>query len=95
MITRIVKLTFRPDKIEEFTTIYQGVRPHILAMSGCYSLSLQKNIKFPNVLFTISTWETEAHLNEYRKSPLFAETWLKTKLLFCAMPEAWSVENVL
>ncbi len=43
-------------------------------------------------MFTYSYWESEAHLNTYRHSDLFRETWAKTKVLFADKPEAWSIE---
>jgi heme-degrading monooxygenase HmoA len=43
------------------------------------------------VFFTYSKWESEADLNHYRFSAFFKETWTKTKMLFAAQPNAWSV----
>ncbi len=45
------------------------------------------------VLFTYSHWESEAALETYRHSELFAEVWAATKVLFNAKPEAWSVQR--
>jgi heme-degrading monooxygenase HmoA len=42
-------------------------------------------------MFTLSIWNKEEDLNEYRKSAFFKSTWAKTKILFCDKPEAWSL----
>jgi heme-degrading monooxygenase HmoA len=46
-------------------------------------------------MFTYSQWESEAHLNNYRASDLFAVTWRDTKAKFAHKAEAWSVEQVV
>ena len=54
-----------------------------------------KDLKDPGVYFTFSTWEHEEDLETYRQSSLFRDTWQKTKPLFAARAEAWSVQNML
>lgn len=46
----------------------------------------------PCVLFTLSIWEDESDLENYRQSALFQDTWAKTKALFGGKPEAWTVK---
>jgi heme-degrading monooxygenase HmoA len=46
------------------------------------------------ILFTYSWWDSEEHLNNYRNSHFFDDTWSLTKQKFAAKPEAWSVEKV-
>ena len=48
----------------------------------------------PDVFFTFSVWESAAHLDAYRNSKLFAETWAATKALFADKPQAWSMEEL-
>ena len=62
-------------------------------MEGCSHLELLNDINSPNIYFTYSYWNDETDLNNYRNSELFASVWSKTKILFCAKPEAWSVEQ--
>ena len=47
-----------------------------------------------NIFFTYSFWSSETALNEYRNSELFKAIWIKTKVLFSAKPEAWSLDKL-
>ena len=67
----------------------------IRSFDGCSHLELWQQAGTSNVFFTYSWWESEDHLNKYRFSELFKDTWAKTKALFAAKPEAWSVEQRL
>ena len=91
MIIRIVKMTFEPDKVTDFLKIFETSRHLIRNMEGCIHLELLNDIKSPAIFFTYSHWNSENDLNNYRKSELFEGVWGKTKILFAARPEAWSV----
>ncbi|MFM2393419.1 MAG: hypothetical protein RLZZ546_1401 [Bacteroidota bacterium] len=93
MITRIVKLTFDPNKVEDFILIFDETKTAIHAVEGNCYLALVRDIHQKNVFFTISKWKDEAALNEYRKSILFQNVWSKTKALFSHKPEAWTTEE--
>ena len=92
MIKRLVKLTFQTDKTDDFIHIFETSKTHIRAMSGCQHLELWRDIAQPTVFFTLSHWDTEGSLNDYRKSELFGRTWKKTKILFADKPQAWTTE---
>ena len=92
MIRRIVKMTFAPDKIEEFKEIFKNSKEKIRGRAGCHHLELWQDAKYPNIFFTYSHWESEDFLNAYRHSALFKGVWKDTKALFAARPEAWSLE---
>ena len=94
MIKRIVKLTFDESEIDNFKAIFEESKNKIAAFEGCRHLELLQQVDQPNVLFTYSFWESEDALNAYRHSDLFGVTWKKTKALFAARPEAWSVQVV-
>lgn len=94
MITRIVKMTFDPAKVEEFLEVFNNAKELIRGFEGNCYLELIQDIHQPNVLFTYSKWEQEADLENYRRSELFATTWAKTKVLFAGKPEAWSVATL-
>ena len=94
MIKRIVKLTLHPDTIEHFVTIFDTSKDTIKKMKGCHGVELYRDVKHHNVIFTVSKWDSEADLNEYRSSEYFKGVWSKTKKLFCAKPQAWSLENI-
>ncbi len=94
MITRIVKMTFRADGVEPFVDNFNQVKSLIRAFEGCEHLQLWQDVNDKNTFFTYSKWQSESHLNVYRNSDLFKETWAFTKALFANKPAAWSVEQL-
>jgi autoinducer 2-degrading protein len=91
MIIRIVKMTFDPEQIETFLGNFHARKQDIRAQDGCNHLQLLRDTHTPNIFMTYSWWDSEDHLNAYRHSDLFKDVWSKTKPLFIAKPEAWSV----
>lgn len=91
---RIVKMTFRPEALEEFKTLFRSVQPQIAAFEGCEKVDLWQEINEPTVMMTCSHWISPEALENYRQSQLFKTTWEKTKALFAGKPEAWSMETV-
>ncbi|MFS4481399.1 putative quinol monooxygenase [Hyunsoonleella sp. 2307UL5-6] len=94
MLTRIVKLSFKPEDIEVFLDIFESSKTLIRAFEGCEFLELYRDKHQTNVFFTYSYWVSENHLENYRNSTLFKSIWSKTKVLFNAKPEAWSVDTL-
>ncbi len=94
MLIRIVKMTFNENKITQFLKVFEESKPKIRAFEGCKNLELWRDKNATNVYFTYSWWQDETYLQRYRTSELFAITWAKTKVLFAAKPEAWSVEQL-
>ncbi|MBL7775054.1 MAG: antibiotic biosynthesis monooxygenase [Saprospiraceae bacterium] len=93
MIKRIVKMTFHPETTELFIKqVFEPSKAAIRAFPGCQHMELLRSKKAPEVLFTLSYWDSEAALEAYRQSELFRATWAKTKALFAEHAEAWSVE---
>ncbi len=93
MIIRIVRMSFHPEKVDAFLDIFNTTMTKIRGSEGCSNLSLHRDHKAANVYFTISHWETAAHLERYRKSQLFNTTWGQVKLLFNDQPVAYSLEG--
>ncbi len=91
MIIRIVQMTFRPEAVTVFRHLFAERKERIRHFEGCRHLELWQDASRPEVFFTYSHWESEAHLNRYRFSPFFKETWGLTKALFAGPPQAWSV----
>lgn len=91
MLKRIVRMEFEPDKVEDFLALFEEVKGKIAAQNGCNNVELCKDAAQDNVYFTFSIWESEADLENYRKSDLFEKTWARTKVLFCAKPQAFSL----
>ena len=94
MIKRIVKMTFLEGNETAFLDLFDQVQKSIISFNGCHSLELVRNMHERNIFFTISEWENEEALHEYRKSALFGETWPKTKALFAQHAEVWSTESI-
>jgi (4S)-4-hydroxy-5-phosphonooxypentane-2,3-dione isomerase len=91
MIKRVVKMTFEPHLVSEFLAVFEDSKNFIRAFQGCEYLELWQDANQPNVLFTFSHWRSETDLEQYRKSELFYSTWAKTKPLFAAKAEAWTI----
>lgn len=90
MLLRTVRMTFRPDAVPAFHALFQASRAQIAAQPGCQSLALWQDPRYPNVLTTVSLWESASALDAYRASDLFRSTWARTKPLFAAPPVAIS-----
>lgn len=93
MLTRIVRLTFRPESVADFLSVFEESRALIRAADGCLGVRLMRDVDDPNVFFTLSQWEGAAFLEHYRRSDLFKTTWERTKVLFAAPPLAHSTED--
>ena len=91
MIIRVVQMSFRPEAVSIFEELFAERKSRIRHFEGCLHLELWQDAGKPEVFFTYSHWESEAHLNRYRFSPFFKETWGLTKALFAAPPQAWSM----
>ncbi len=89
---RIVKMVFDPEQIDTFQQLFAERKTRIAGFPGCQGVELLQDIDQPNVFFTYSHWESPAHLEQYRQSDLFKDTWRHTKALFAGKPAAWSVE---
>lgn len=94
MFIRIVKMSFKSSNIETFLTNFTKNKNNIRNFKGCLFLELYRDKNNPEQFFTYSFWQSEAHLNNYKKSELFKTVWSKTKILFNKKPKAWSVDKV-
>ncbi len=94
MFVRIVKMSFQPEKIEEFLNNFNTKKEFIRNSPGCRLLELYRDKTNSNMFFTYSYWNTEQDLENYRNSELFKGVWAQTKVLFNDKPHAWSVDKV-
>ncbi|WOD43682.1 putative quinol monooxygenase [Hwangdonia lutea] len=94
MFVRIVKMSFNENAIDEFLKNFNANKHKIRAFKGCQFLELYRDKTNTEVFFTYSYWNSEDDLEAYRQSDLFKTVWSKTKPLFNAKPEAWSVDKV-
>lgn len=95
MITRLVKLSLHPDKTTEFETIFYQSQALIEGFEGCEKTNLFKVSGSAGQYFTISYWQNEQHLENYRASDLFKNVWSTVKPLFSAKAEAWTLKGVI
>lgn len=91
MITRVVRLTFAPKNTDTFIEIMLQHHQLIRSFKGCYDLNSYQDLKDPNVFFTISIWQGETALNDYRHSEFFKTLWGKLKPLFAEKALAHSM----
>ncbi len=91
MLTRFVKMTFRPESVDEFLQLFEGVQDQIRGFEGCLFLELLRDTDDPRVFFTRSNWESPVAFDKYRRSELFATTWKATRAFFDTKAEAWSL----
>lgn len=94
MIARIVKMTFRKGEIDNFIELFNHKKELIRNYEGCVHLQLLQDKLDNRVIYTYSNWISESHLEHYRSSELFAQTWKDTKALFDAKPVAYSLNEL-
>lgn len=94
MIKRIVKMSFAPEKVEEFKAIFKTNWKFIKGFEGCHHVELLQDQVTDNVFFTYSLWRSQEDVEAYRNSELFAKVWGATKVLFNDKPQAWSVKEL-
>ena len=94
MITRIVRMRFRHEERQAFLNIFNASKHLIREFDGCRQLLLYNEAGCPEVFFTYSVWTSAAHLDAYRNSQLFRDTWADTRALFADKPQAWSLEEL-
>ena len=87
-------MTFTQVTLPQFEAIFNKHEKAIGGQSGCVQVELVKDSINPLVRATVSRWDSEESLNDYRKSELFGEVWPETKRLFAAAPEVVSYINL-
>lgn len=95
MIVRIVRMHFTEAGVEEFLTIFNTNKTAIRNFPGCTHLELLKDVSNPSIFTTLSHWQDEKSLEQYRKSELFSSVWGKVKRLFAERTQAFSLNKVL
>jgi heme-degrading monooxygenase HmoA len=91
MLIRIVRMHFKEAGVEEFLAIFNRNKEAIRNFPGCSHLELLKDANNPFVYTTLSHWDNEQSLEQYRKSALFASVWGRVKILFAERTQAFSL----
>ena len=64
-------MTFRNEAVQTFITeVFEQSKARIRAFEGCRHMELVRHKTSPNLLFTLSIWDDEAALENYRASAL-------------------------
>ena len=87
-------MTFTQETLKQFEAIFRKHENAIGDQPGCFKVELVEDSTNPLVRATVSIWDSEESLNDYRKSELFGEVWPETKRLFAAAPEVVSYINL-
>ena len=93
MLLRIVRMTFREDKTDDFLSVFNSNSTRIRNFPGCEYLKLMRDHHHTNIFVTYSKWRSQADLDSYRDSELFASVWKTTKSYFAEKPVAFSLEE--
>jgi quinol monooxygenase YgiN len=94
MIYRFVKMNFKPESKAQFLELFRNSVDRIEAFEGCRMVRLLEQTAQPDTLMTYSIWDSEDHLDRYRRSDFFKQTWTATKALFAHRAEAWSMVDI-
>ena len=91
MLTRLVRMTFRPEETDAFLELWQINRRAIGTFPGCQQVQLLQDATNPAVFYTLSYWNGPDDLEAYRHSPLFARVWKATRALFAERAQTFSM----
>lgn len=95
MLIRIVRMHFTEAGVEEFLQIFNANKEAIRNSEGCTHLQLLRDVSDPSTYTTLSHWQDEKYLNQYRKSELFGKVWGQVKTLFAERSQAFSLEKFI
>ncbi len=94
MLIRVVRMTFQPDKVQDFLIVFNQSKSNIRNFKGCLHLELRQDYHQDHIYFTYSHWKDSQALDAYRNSPLFRSVWKDTKVLFREKATAFSMKNI-
>lgn len=94
MITRILKLNLKQERISDFILYAESILPKVLQMPGCKNIDLLQDKNDESTWFIYTIWESEASLNKYRKSEINIGLIRKLKEWLAKDFQAWMVENM-
>lgn len=95
MLIRIVRMHFTEAGLDEFLEIFDANKEAIRNFPGCKHLQLLKDAEDTNCFTTLSHWDHEDSLENYRKSALFGSVWGRVKTLFSERTQAFSLEKYI
>ena len=81
MILRIVRMSFSPDKIQDFIKFSMKAKPQ-LKEGRLFKREIICGLRIFQCVLHKSKWISPEALEKYRQSDLFKSTWARTKVLF-------------
>ena len=90
---RIVRMHFTKEGVEEFLQVFNENKSAIRNFPGCSHLELLKDATDELCYTTLSHWDKESSLENYRQSELFAKVWGRVKKLHSQKTTAFSLET--
>ena len=93
MLIRIVRMHFTEAGVDEFLQIFNKHKEAIRNFPGCSHLQLLKDAEDETIYTTLSHWDKEESLENYRKSELFGQVWGRVKTLFAERTQAFSLKK--
>ena len=91
----MTKTRKQKEKIQDFLDLFDQVVAKVNNQPGCIEMFMTQDVKNPEIFITHSKWESEADLNNYRDSKLFASVWPTIKPWFEKKAEAWSMQLII
>lgn len=95
MIRRVVRLTLQEDKAQDFIDFVEPRVASIRGFEGCEGLEFLQDTNEANVFYTISLWQSEDALNNYRSSELFGSIWPVVKPWFKNKALTYSMNKLI
>lgn len=92
---RIVRLSFKHEHVNDFKQLFEERKLRIKNFEGCSLLELWQDHHIPSVFYTYSIWQDEDHLEDYRLSAFFEDTWFTVKQWFLEKPMAFSADKLM
>jgi quinol monooxygenase YgiN len=84
-----------PGMEGRFLDIFEEAKKDIRARTGCLGLEVLRSKQDGQLsIWTISLWESEEALDQYRSSDLFKKTWSAVKPLFSGKARAWTLTSI-
>ncbi|MEZ5046554.1 MAG: antibiotic biosynthesis monooxygenase family protein [Chitinophagaceae bacterium] len=92
---RIVRMHFKEGYIEHFQREFEQRYKKIRHADGCQYLALWQDENDKQIFYTYSIWQSPQHLENYRHSALFNETWSIVKPWFESKAQAFSANEIM
>ena len=74
MLRRMIVVTVPPEKAAEAERIWkQGCAPLMIQQPGCVNEEFLRSVDNPGEIISLQTWESQAAIDQYRKSAAHQE----------------------